>query len=102
MVSLYLTGPNWGIVSDFNLSPVRSAPAKHNTAPGSFQCRPGKQLWMKEGDEEVWGGMGWGGVGCVGVALPLDKHSLDGVISHLVPFGILWLGNHWRSQTFST
>lgn len=67
MVSLYLTGPNWGIVSDFNLSPVHSAPAKHNTAPGSFQCRPGKQLWMKKGDdeeekeEEVWGWLEVGG-----------------------------------------
>lgn len=55
------SGPNWGIVLDFNLSPVHSACAKHNTAPGFFQCRPGKQLWMKSGR-----GSG---------ALPFDKHS---------------------------
>lgn len=55
------TGPNWGIVLDFNLSPVYSACAKHNTAPGFFQRRPGKQLWMKSGR-----GSG---------ALPFDKHS---------------------------
>lgn len=37
-----------------------------------------------------------------GGTLPLDKHSLDRVISHSVPFGILWLGNHLQSHTFST
>lgn len=44
------------------------------------------QAWKAIMDEE-WEGEGG--------ALPLDKHSLDGVISHSVPFGILWLGNHW-------
>ncbi len=44
------------------------------------------QAWKAIMDEEWEGGVG---------ALLLDKHSLDGVISHSVPFGMLWLGNRW-------
>lgn len=53
------------IVLDFNTFPVPSAHTKHNTAQGSLQCRPGKQLWLKTGrGSEV---------------LPLDKPSLNGI-----------------------
>lgn len=51
VVSLCHSSPNWSIVLEFNLSPEYSAPAKHNTAPGSFRCRPGKQLLVKGGVE---------------------------------------------------
>lgn len=54
------SAPNWALVLDFNLSPVHSAPTKHNTASGSFQCKPGKQLWMKVGE----------GLRCLSISIP--------------------------------